>query len=55
MQHYRPRSESVDGETPPAVDSDLTKQLKVLEERLADAVAEREEMAQRCHDLDMQV
>nr|CAB3254082.1 protein Hook homolog 3 [Phallusia mammillata] len=55
MQHYRPCSDTVDGEAPATVDSDMSQQLKVLEERLADAVAEREEMAQRCHDLDMQV
>ena len=33
----------------------VSQEVKVLEEKLADAVADKEELTQRCHELDMQV
>ena len=49
MQHYQPCGEEEEG------NQELVQAVKVLEERLADAVADKEELAQRCHELDMQV
>jgi len=51
MQHYQPCSEEEEG----TGNQELVQAVKVLEERLADAVADKEELAQRCHELDMQV
>ena len=51
MQHYQPCSEEeVSGGS-----QELAQEVKALEERLADAVADKDELAQRCHELDMQV
>jgi len=52
MEHYQPCGS--DGELVEA-DNGVDEQMKALQEKLADAIAEREEMAQRCHELDMQV
>ena len=53
MTHYQPCAD--EGEMGAVVSQEVAQEIKVLEEKLADAVADKEELAQRCHELDMQV
>ncbi|CAK8688742.1 protein Hook homolog 3-like isoform X1 [Clavelina lepadiformis] len=52
MQHYQASSEGNDSAV---IDQGVSEQVKLLETKLTDAHADKEEMAQRCHELDMQV
>jgi len=44
-----------DDENPASEEVHFNQQLKDLQDKLNDAISEKEEMAQRCHELDMQV
>jgi len=45
----------VDEGSPAALEANFNQEIKNLQDKLSDAVGEKEEMAQRCHVLDMQV
>ncbi|XP_078485464.1 protein Hook homolog 3 isoform X2 [Ciona intestinalis] len=50
MSHNQPCSEDDSANS-----DEMTQQIKLIETKLNDAIAEKDEMAQRCHELDMQV
>ena len=51
MQHYQPCNE----EDATTGSEQIAQEIKVLEDKLSEAIADKEELAQRCHELDMQV
>ena len=50
-----PHEETCMNEVQMGVSKEVAQEVKVLEEKLADAVADKEELTQRCHELGMQV
>lgn len=49
--HYQPCAEAEQAPT----STQTAHEVKLLEEKLSEAIAEKEVVAQRCHELDMQV
>ena len=57
MNHYQPVSDTGDGENDVLNEESKEYLIKIkeLEAKLNDTMSEKDEMAQRCHELDMQV
>ena len=57
MNHYQPVTDGAGGENDVLNEESKEYLIKIkdLEEKLSDTLREKDEMAQRCHELDMQV